>query len=169
MRLLFYTVLTMSLSPIWPLGQNPLPGDPYVIINKQTNELAFIDQGKIQKVYPASTGKTADLTPEGEFTIMIKAKDPYYRRKNIEGGAKNNPLGRRWIGFDARGTDGRTYGIHGTSDETSIGKFITAGCVRLHNQDVELLFDQLPIGTKVWITTSSDSFETLAKDKQAIR
>lgn len=69
---------------------------------------------------------------------MIKAKDPYYRKKNIEGGAKNNPLGRRWIGFDARGTDGRTYGIHGTSDETSIGKFITAGCVRLHNQDVEL-------------------------------
>lgn len=100
---------------------------------------------------------------------MIKAKDPYYRRKNIEGGAKNNPLGRRWIGFDARGTDGRTYGIHGTSDETSIGKFITAGCVRLHNQDVELLFDQLPIGTKVWITTSNDSFEKLAKDKQAIR
>lgn len=46
---LFYTVLTMSLSPIWPLGQNPLPGDPFVIINKQTNELAFIDQGKIQK------------------------------------------------------------------------------------------------------------------------
>ncbi|NQD52069.1 L,D-transpeptidase, partial [Bacillus altitudinis] len=29
MRLLFYTVLTMSLSPIWPLGQNPLPGDPF--------------------------------------------------------------------------------------------------------------------------------------------
>lgn len=84
MRLLFYTVLTMSLSPIWPLGQNPLPGDPYVIINKQTNELAYIDHGKIQKVYPASTGKTADLTPEGEFTIMIKAKDPYYRRKILK-------------------------------------------------------------------------------------
>ncbi|MFP3394227.1 L,D-transpeptidase, partial [Brevibacillus sp. SIMBA_076] len=37
------------------------------------------------------------------------------------------------------------------------------------NQDVERLFDQLPIGTKVWITKSSDSFEKLAKDKQAIR
>jgi hypothetical protein len=41
--------------------------------------------------------------------------------------------------------------------------------VRLHNQDVELLFDQLSVGTKVWITTSTDSFEKLAKDKQAIR
>lgn len=69
MRLLFYTVLTMSLSPIWPLGQNPLPGDPYVIINKQTNELAYIDQGQIQKIYPASTGKTADLTPEGNLPL----------------------------------------------------------------------------------------------------
>ncbi|WP_146025166.1 L,D-transpeptidase, partial [Pseudomonas sp. FW305-BF6] len=62
--------LFLVISPVWPLGQNPKLGDPFIIINKKVNQLAFIDDGKIQKVYKVATGKTAELTPEGMFNAM---------------------------------------------------------------------------------------------------
>ena len=65
--------------------------------------MAFIDENKVQTVVSVGTGKTQELTPEGLFTITVKAKDPYYRRKGIyPGGDPKNPLGSRWIGFDAK-------------------------------------------------------------------
>lgn len=159
----------MFLSPLWPLGHNPVVGDPYVIINKQSNELAYIDNGQIVKVFDVATGKNEELTPEGEFTITVKAADPYYRKKNIQGGDPKNPLGTRWIGFDAENSDGRTYGIHGTNNEDSIGTFVTQGCVRMYNEEVEILFEHLPIGTKVFITKNNKSFEEIAAQKGAMK
>jgi hypothetical protein len=74
MRILL--AIMLMASPIWPLGRNPLPGDPFLIINKETNQLAFINEGEIAGTYGAATGKTTDLTPEGLFTVTVKAKDP---------------------------------------------------------------------------------------------
>lgn len=158
----------MLISPIWPLGINPLEGDPFLIVNKKTNELAYVNDGEIQKIYSVATGLTDDLTPEGKFTITVKAINPYYRRKNIEGGAKENPLGTRWIGFDAENTDGRIYGVHGNNNQESIGRYLTQGCIRMHNNQVEELFLQIPIGTQIVIVTSDLSFEQIAKDFGAI-
>lgn len=155
-------------SPIWPLGENPLPGDPYLIINKQTNELAFVNDNEVKEIYRVATGMTEELTPEGEFTVIVKAVDPYYRKKNIPGGDKRNPLGTRWIGFDAEETDGRTYGIHGTNNDKSIGAYVTQGCVRLPNKVMEAIYEKIPIGTKVLITKSEQSFEQLAVENGAM-
>ncbi|GIN55722.1 putative L,D-transpeptidase YqjB [Lederbergia ruris] len=149
-------------TPFWPMDAALLPGDSLVIVNKQTNELAWIDEGRIKIRTRVATGKMKDWTPEGFFTITVKAKNPYYRKLNIPGGAANNPLGSRWIGFDAKGTDGRTYGLHGTNQPDSIGKFISQGCIRLGKEPLELLYDQIPINTKILITSSPLSFEELA-------
>ena len=65
----------------WPLGANPLPGDPYIIVNKATNALAVVKDNRIEGIYQVATGKTDDLTPEGEFTVTVKAVNPYYRKK----------------------------------------------------------------------------------------
>ncbi|WP_188388618.1 L,D-transpeptidase [Priestia taiwanensis] len=161
--------LLLFISPIWPLGDNPRVGDPYLIINKANNKIAYIDNGKIQGIYPVATGKSPTLTPEGEFNITVKAKNPYYRKKNIPGGDPRNPLGTRWIGFDALDTDGRIYGVHGTNNPSSIGKYITEGCVRMRKKDVEYLYDQIPLGAKVLIVKSPKSFEQLAREKGAIQ
>ncbi|CAM3989956.1 L,D-transpeptidase [Mesobacillus thioparans] len=155
-------------SPVWPLGTNPLPGDPFVIVNKKTNEVALINENRVQTVVSAATGKTDDLTPEGLFTVTVKAPDPYYRKKNIPGGDPKNPLGSRWIGFDAENTDGRTYGIHGTKDPSSIGRKVSEGCVRMQNEAVESLYDFIPLGTKILITSSSKSFIQLGQEHGAI-
>ncbi|KAB2333791.1 MULTISPECIES: L,D-transpeptidase [Bacillaceae] len=168
MKFLTSLLLLGVISPLWPLGQNPLPGDPFVIVNKETNEAAYINENKVQTVYRAATGKTEELTPEGLFTITVKASDPYYRKKDIPGGDPNNPLGTRWIGFDAENSDGRTYGIHGTNNPSSIGTYASLGCIRLQNEHVEALYDVVPIGTKVLVLSTDLSFEDIAKEYGAI-
>jgi lipoprotein-anchoring transpeptidase ErfK/SrfK len=72
---------------------------------------------------------------------MIK-RQPYLPR--MVAGGPGNPLGARamYIG----GTD---YRIHGTNDPSSIGKFMSSGCIRLTNPDVEDLFSRVKVGAKV--------------------
>lgn len=168
MKILLILVLLFQ-SPMWPFDSRVLPGDPLIIVNKYTNELAFINDGKMIMTTKVATGKTNDLTPEGLFTIKVKAKDPYYRKKNIPGGDPRNPLGSRWIGFDAKGTDGRIYGLHGTNEPTSIGQYISQGCIRLPKKELESLYEQIPIGAKILITNSTKTFRQLAKEQGAIQ
>ncbi len=154
-------------SPFWPFDAEILPGDPIIIINKKTNELVWLDHGEIRLRTKVATGKTNDLTPEGMFTVTVKAVNPYYRKRNIPGGDPRNPLGSRWIGFDAKGTDGRIYGLHGTNQPHSIGKYVSEGCIRLPKMSLESLYEHVSSGTKILITHSDKSFEQLASEAGA--
>lgn len=165
--LVAFTCLSI-LSPLWPFGENPVPGSPLIIVNKTTNQLAFLDDGKVIKIYPVATGKTSEATPEGLFMTLFKTEYPTYTRKQIAGGDKDNPLGSRWIGFNANDTQGRTFGIHGTNRPESIGSRVSAGCIRMRNEDVEELFEQVPVGTKVRIMTGWKSFEEIGVEDGAI-
>ncbi len=169
MHLLLSLLLLFSYSQPEVVPVQKLKLDQLIIVNKANNKLAFVKDGKIVEILPVATGKSNELTPEGFFTFIVKAKNPYYRKKNIPGGDPRNPLGTRWIGFDARGTDGRTYGIHGTNQPWSIGKYISNGCIRMNNRDVERLYDKIPLQTKVLVTMSSKSFATIAKEYGAIK
>ncbi len=44
---------------------------------------------------------------------------------------------------------GRLYAIHGTNADFGIGLRVSHGCVRLRNEDIEYLFNNVPIGTRV--------------------
>ena len=46
---------------------------------------------------------------------------------------------------------GEGYMLHGTIDQASIGMAATHGCVRLHDEDIEWLYDNVSVGTKVYI------------------
>lgn len=146
-----------------------MPGDPFLIVNKHSNQVAFIDDNSIKIIDDVATGMTSELTPEGLFTVTVKAVNPYYRRKNINGGDPNNPLGTRWIGFDALGTDGRIYGLHGTNQPESIGKYVSQGCIRMKKETIEFIYEMIPLGTKILILTTSKSFEQLATEYGAIQ
>jgi len=41
------------------------------------------------------------------------------------------------------------YRIHGTNDPSTIGKFVSSGCIRLTNEDVSDLFGRVDVGTRV--------------------
>jgi len=101
--------------------------------------------------FPVGIGP-GDRTPEGEFEIDSRLKNPPWTTPNgvIPYGDPRNILGARWMGFRTAG--GRSgLGIHGTTEPDSIGTNRSAGCVRMLNRDVEELFDIVPEGTKVRI------------------
>jgi hypothetical protein len=137
-------------------------GSQLIIINKGTNELAFYENGELVRIFKVATGRSDSLTPEGTFRIVNKIKNrPYYKDK-IPGGDPRNPLGDRWLGLDARGTYGTTYAIHGNNNPASIGTYASAGCVRMHDEEVRWLFEQVNRYTTVIITNSTKSFDAIA-------
>lgn len=121
----------------------------HIEVDKKANQLFLYKNGVVQKVYPVATGHSPELTPEGTFTLVTKFIKPGW--KSIPGGVPENPLGERWLGIRVNGDQGRTYGIHGTNDPTSIGKHISNGCIRMQNQDVIELYRIVPEGTPVQI------------------
>jgi lipoprotein-anchoring transpeptidase ErfK/SrfK len=70
------------------------------------------------------------------------ARQPYLPR--FVAGGPGNPLGARAMYLGAS-----EYRIHGTNDPTTIGKFVSSGCIRLTNEDVTDLFSRVSVGTRV--------------------
>lgn len=46
---------------------------------------------------------------------------------------------------------GDGYALHGTDEPASIGHSVSHGCVRLRNEDIDRLYDMVPVGTAVYI------------------
>lgn len=137
-------------------------GSQFIIINKSTNQLAYYENSQLKKVFAVATGKKPSYTPEGRFKIVNKIVNrPYYTGK-IPGGDPRNPLGNRWLGLNARGTWGTTYAIHGNNNPNAIGKYVSNGCIRMYDEEVEWIFSQVKVGTPVIITSSGKSFDAIA-------
>jgi len=121
------------------------------------DKLAFLKyKGLIVKQYPIAVGKSETPTPIGIFEVIQKLIDPtWYSPDESEPIPPNDPrnqLGTRWLGFENSETMGRGFGIHGTIEPESIGQAQSNGCIRMHNEDVEELFDLLLMGSEIKIT-----------------
>lgn len=129
-----------------------IPKEGYVLVVDKKARKLFWKRGKeTLKTYPVSVGKQETQTPEGEFRVKEKIKNPVWYRMNqvFPPESPKNLLGTRWLGLDQKG-----YGIHGTRNPNSIGSAASHGCIRMYNHDVEELFSWVPIGTPVIIRTS---------------
>ncbi|MFC0416501.1 L,D-transpeptidase family protein [Cytobacillus solani] len=122
-----------------------------IVITKKTNKLVVYQDKKAIKTFSVGTGKNSSLTPEGTYRIVNKIEKPWYSPKDIPGGDPKNPFGSHWLGLDVPGTKGTKYGIHGTNDPSSIGGYVSLGCIRLKNADVQWLFQHIPLKTVVTI------------------
>jgi len=118
-----------------------------IFVDKSQNILILKGGSEIIKVYTVSTGEN-NSTPAGTYKITSKLTDPVWFHSGaiVPPESPQNVLGSRWLGFDLAG-----YGIHGTVEPDSIGKQVTAGCVRMRNQEVEELFNLVTLGTEVVI------------------
>ncbi|WP_347267375.1 L,D-transpeptidase [Paracoccus sp. (in: a-proteobacteria)] len=90
---------------------------------------------------------------------MVRTQPELYGplKGGLSGGV-DNPLGSRALYLYKGGRD-TMYRIHGTMDPSSIGKATSAGCIRLFNQDVMDLYDELPNGAPVKVRTKGESLE----------
>ena len=139
--------LTTSL--IMPGKQLKVYKGGFTISVDKSKNVLFLKKknGEIFKTYAVSTGKDY-CTPTGTFTIEEKLVSPVWYKVDavVEPNSPEYELGSRWMGISEPG-----YGIHGTKDESSIGQYITSGCVRMKNEDVEELYTIVPSGTSVTI------------------
>lgn len=107
-----------------------------ITINLANRRLSYNEGQRLVKVYPVGVGKPSTPTPTGNYVVVNKIVHP--------GGM----LGTRWMGLSVPTGN---YGIHGTNNPSSIGGYVSNGCIRMYNQDVEELFPRVVIGTPVEI------------------
>ena len=134
------------------LDTHEAPGT--IIIDTGNTALYYVlDQGHAIR-YGVGVGRDG-FTWSGVQTITRKsewpdwhppeqmiARQPYLPR--FMAGGPGNPLGARAIYLGSS-----QYRIHGTNDPSTIGKFVSSGCIRLTNEDVIDLFNRVSVGTKV--------------------
>jgi len=118
-----------------------------IVVDKSQNTLLLKTGDIVFKSYTVATGSN-NSTPVGTFKIIEKIPNPPWYKPGavIPAGSPENILGTRWLGLTKEG-----YGIHGTTDPKSLGNQVTAGCVRMANQDVEELYSVVPVGVEVTI------------------
>jgi L,D-transpeptidase catalytic domain/Putative peptidoglycan binding domain len=130
---------------------------PVIVVRRGSHRFFLYDGTKLQRRLPIGTGRSANPTPLGRFTIASKIRNPWWYPPH-SGWADGlepippgpgNPLGTRWMGLSARG-----IGIHGTPDRSSVGYSRSHGCIRMLPREAEWLFRRVHLGTPVVIVAA---------------
>jgi L,D-transpeptidase ErfK/SrfK len=146
------------------------PKKPYLIVNTSDNEFQLMDGNRLVRKNRCSTGSYILLragefrkwlfkTPRGKFRVTVKLTDPWWFKPDwhyIEEGLpipspydpqryQPNVLGDYAVGF------GHGYLIHGTIYKRFLGMPVTHGCVRLGDEDMEVVFSTLKGGSHVYV------------------
>ena len=150
--------------------QHVLPDAPRqgIVINVAEQRLYYFpasQQGQLPTVetYPVSVGTSGRKTPLGQTQVVAKYINPVWyppqsiRKEHAARGevlpavvmpGADNPLGN----FALRLSMGSgAYLIHGTNVPLAIGMAVTHGCLRMFPEDIEHLFNVVPVGTPVLI------------------
>ncbi|MEP0857335.1 L,D-transpeptidase [Trichocoleus sp. DQ-U1] len=125
----------------------------YLVVDLSDRLVYVYRDDRLQASYPVAVGQLGWETPTGSFQVLQMNQNPAWRQpitgEVIPSGANDNPLGDRWIGF---WSDGRhQIGFHGTNEEHLIGQAVSHGCLRMRNQDIRMLYQQVAKGTLVLV------------------
>jgi len=112
------------------------------------------------RTYPVGLGRDDWRTPRRTFRVRGKTVNPPWNipesirrehiqergdhRRSIPGGHPDNPLGKYRIELG-----NSLYAIHGTNIPWGVGMLVSHGCVRLYPEDIERLFPQVAVGSRV--------------------
>lgn len=126
--------------PDGPMQQREYPmkttgmeeSDHTIVISLSQRALGLYEGDRLLNRYPVAIGKPSTPTPAGTHKVLEKVPHP--------GGG----LGTRWIGFTYQ-----MHGIHGTNRPDLIGSEVSNGCVRMHNANVEEVYEKISVGTPV--------------------
>ncbi len=141
---------TVRFSKKYKVGQ--------IIVSFGDRRLYYIQKRGVARSYPIAVPKKSARW-QGKTIVSQKKKNPSWTptpsmlRENprlpswVPGGHPMNPLGVRALYLGSS-----TYRIHGTDAPWTIGKAVSAGCIRMYNKDVLDLYPRIPVGTKVVVT-----------------
>ncbi|MGC2493855.1 L,D-transpeptidase [Candidatus Binatus sp.] len=138
----------------------PIEDADLIEVNLPQRMLFHFEGGRLRGAYPVAIGQPARQwqTPIGAFKVIQLQEDPTWRvpasiqREEEEAGkdvedevdpGPDNPLGKYWIGLSFP-----VIGIHGTNHPVSVYSYRTHGCVRLHPDDIEALFNDVDLNDR---------------------
>lgn len=127
----------------------------YLTLDRATFTLRLWKHLKLAKTYTVAVGMEGLETPEGLYHIQEKEENPTWHVPDSDWAGDlagqvippgpSNPIKARWMGiFEGAG-------IHGTEETWSLGHAASHGCVRMAIPDVEELYDQVEVGTPIYI------------------
>lgn len=128
----------------------------YITIDRGSYTLRLWEDLKLAHSYSIAVGMVGLETPAGLYHIQNKGVNVAWHvpnsawagdlaGKTIPGGSPDNPIKARWMGIF------NGAGIHGTDETYSIGHSASHGCIRMLIPDVINLYDQVSVGTPVYI------------------
>jgi hypothetical protein len=146
-------------------------GQSYIVINTTENTFRLYSNKKLVREGSCSSGsytllKTAEgdkkwifKTPKGKYRIQGKTVNPVWHKPDWAFVEEGLPVPARYdqsrfeagVLGDYAMAIGNGYLIHGTIYQRFIGLPVTHGCVRLNDEDLEVVFNTLSIGSKVYI------------------
>jgi len=137
---------------------------PTVVVHVDTNRLDLYEGFEVTHSWDVATAKPGWITPVGEWSLYQKREDPTWYNPALDSwgadlpavvpGGPGNPMGTRALYITAPGL----IRIHGTTSPDSIGRYASHGCIRMHNEQVEELYDLVPVGSKVIIMGARPSW-----------
>jgi lipoprotein-anchoring transpeptidase ErfK/SrfK len=130
---------------------------PVVVVRRGSKRLYLYEGRRHRQDFGIATGQASYPTPLGRFKIVTKQRNPWWYPPGSDWArglepvppGPGNPLGTRWMGLSAE-----SVGIHGTPDAASIGYSASHGCIRMRIADAEWLFEQVRVGTPVFIAAA---------------
>jgi hypothetical protein len=148
-------VPTRPVRPRWTAHNLPRRYGTYLLVSRETYTLRLYKHLKLVKTYGIAVGMQGLDTPAGLYDINDKQIDPSWHVPNsawagdlagrVIPPGPDDPIKSRWMGF----WDGA--GIHGTTEDWSIGHAASHGCIRMHIWDVEDLYPRVPLHTPIYV------------------
>jgi lipoprotein-anchoring transpeptidase ErfK/SrfK len=127
----------------------------YLTLDRANFTLRLWKNLKLATEYTVAVGQEGLETPEGLYSIETKEVEPTWHVPESDWAGSlagqdippgpSNPLKARWMGiFEGAG-------IHGTEETWTLGSAASHGCVRMSIEDVIDLYDQVEVGTPIYI------------------
>lgn len=127
----------------------------WITVNLTNRILTMYKGNEVLYKFPVAVGASATPTPAVKGKIMNKHVNPAWggmggKYKATSPDDPYNPLGERWMGLNLGKYSG--YGIHGTIKPHQIGMYVSNGCIRMFNHDIEnYIFPASKVGMPVYI------------------
>ena len=137
----------------------PRAGGPArIVVNLSEMRLYwFPKNGGPVMTFPVGVGTEGWLTPVGEFKVTQKQENPPWvvpasiRREEPDLPAVVPPGPDNPLGTHALRLNKASILIHGTDKPFGVGRKASHGCLRLYPEDIPVLYEQVPVGTRVVI------------------
>jgi hypothetical protein len=127
----------------------------YLTLDRGSFTLRLWKDLELTQTYTVAVGQEGLETPEGLYEIQAKEENPVWHVPESDWAGDlagqtippgpSNPIKARWMAIY------EGAGIHGTEETASLGSAASHGCVRMAIADVEALYDEVEVGTPIFI------------------